>query len=44
MDGNDAARSMELLPDGKLVNIKSGHNVHTEKPDEFVKVLLDHFL
>lgn len=44
MDGNDAARAMELLPDGKLVNIKSGHDVHTEKPDEFVKVLLDHFL
>ncbi len=43
MDGNDARRALELLPDGTLVNIKSGHNVHQQKPREFVQVLLDRF-
>lgn len=43
MDGNDAARANSLLPVSRLVNIESGHDVHTEKPDEFVQVLLEHF-
>ncbi len=44
MDGDDAARAVGLLPDGALVNIKSGHDVHHQKPREFVSVLLEHFL
>ncbi len=44
MDGDDAARAVSLLPEVRLVNIESGHDVHTEKPDEFVEVLLEHFL
>ncbi len=44
MDGDDAARAVELLQNGRLVSIKSGHDVHTEKPDEFVQVLVEHFL
>ena len=43
MDGEDAARAMDLLRDGMLVNIKSGHNVHGEKPRQFVAVLLKAF-
>ena len=42
MYGNDSERALELLPNGELVNIKSGHDVHNEKPREFVRVLLDH--
>lgn len=44
MDGDDAARAVSLLPAGRLVNIEAGHDVHTEKPDEFVQVLFEHFL
>lgn len=40
MDDHDAQRVMSLLRDGGLVSVDSGHNVHGEKPAEFVKALL----
>lgn len=39
MDANDAQRAHELLGYNELVSVDSGHSVHTEKPDEFVKIV-----
>ena len=42
MDGDDAKRAHELMPESELINnIKSGHNIHDEKPAFFVKVMVD---
>ncbi|HLV09033.1 MAG TPA: alpha/beta hydrolase, partial [Halanaerobiales bacterium] len=42
MDNDDAKRAHALLPDNELIdNIKSGHNIHDEKPDFFVDIMLD---
>jgi len=40
MDGDDAQRAHDLLPDDVLVDgIESGHDIHAEKPDLFVTTL-----
>ena len=43
MDGDDAQRAVEQLQNGRLVDVKSGHDVHGEKPAEFVKILREQF-
>ncbi|MEA4846401.1 MAG: alpha/beta hydrolase [Clostridiaceae bacterium] len=35
MDENDAQRAHELIPGNELINVKSGHDFHYEKPKEF---------
>ncbi|KXT79763.1 Hydrolase, alpha/beta fold family [Streptococcus sp. DD11] len=42
MDEKDAKRADKLLPANTLVdNIKSGHDIHAEKPDIFIQALKD---
>ncbi len=42
MDGDDAKRAHELMPENKLIdNIKSGHNIHDEKPILFIDVMIN---
>jgi pimeloyl-ACP methyl ester carboxylesterase len=41
LDGNDAERVHTLIKDNVLINVVSGHDVHAEKPQEFVKIMLD---
>lgn len=43
MDGDDAERAVGLLKNGSLVNVKSGHDVHNERPAEFVRILVENF-
>lgn len=41
MDEDDAKRAHQLLPENELIdNIKSGHNIHDEKPTFFVEVMV----
>ncbi|HWR23119.1 MAG TPA: alpha/beta hydrolase [Feifaniaceae bacterium] len=41
MSGEDARRAHELIPGNILVDVKSGHDVHYEKPKEFVRIMLE---
>ncbi len=41
MSGEDAARAHSLMGNSELVNVKSGHAVHIEKPDIFIRILTD---
>jgi pimeloyl-ACP methyl ester carboxylesterase len=41
MSGEDAARAHDLIDGNVLVNVDSGHDVHFEKPDVFVQVMID---
>lgn len=42
MDDKDAKRVDKLLPNNRLVdNIKSGHDIHAEKPDIFIQTIDD---
>jgi pimeloyl-ACP methyl ester carboxylesterase len=42
MDGDDARRAHDLLPDDELVDgIESGHDIHAEKPGLFVDTLVE---
>lgn len=42
MSGDDARRAHSLLVNNKLIDdIKTGHDIHDEKPDYFVKVMED---
>ncbi len=42
MSGDDAKRVHSLLKDNELIDdIKSGHDIHYEKPSYFVKVMED---
>lgn len=41
MSGEDARRAHELIDNNVLVNVKSGHDVHWEKPKEFTNILFD---
>ncbi len=40
MSGEDAQRAHELIPGNILVDVKSGHGVHYEKPKEFINIML----
>ncbi len=40
MSGEDAKRAHELIPQNTLVDVKSGHGVHCEKPMEFIDIML----
>jgi hypothetical protein len=40
MSGDDAYRAHSLLRDNELIdNIKTGHDIHDEKPDYFAQVM-----
>ncbi|WP_427891700.1 alpha/beta fold hydrolase [Kribbella sp. GL6] len=41
MDGDDAARVTALIDGAALVRVNSGHNVHGERPKEFLKAVRD---
>lgn len=41
MDNNDVAKAKSLVKGLKVVNVDSGHLVHFEKSDEYLKILLD---
>lgn len=43
MSGDDAQRAHELIAGNELIDVKSGHNFHYEKPKEFIKIMLDFF-
>lgn len=40
MDGDDAARARDLIPDVQFFKVDSGHNFHWEKPGDFVEIIL----
>jgi pimeloyl-ACP methyl ester carboxylesterase len=37
----DAAKVQSLLQDNEIITIKSGHDIHFEHPDEFIKIMVD---
>lgn len=41
MSGDDAQRAHSLLKNNELINVNSGHGFHDEKPDEFIKIMID---
>lgn len=41
MSGDDAQRAHELIAGNRLINVKSGHDLHYEKPKEFIRIMLD---
>jgi pimeloyl-ACP methyl ester carboxylesterase len=41
MSGDDAKRAHELIAGNELIDVKSGHDFHYEKPKEFVRIMLD---
>jgi pimeloyl-ACP methyl ester carboxylesterase len=41
MSGPDAERAHELIRGNELINVNSGHDVHFEHPQEFVKIMTD---
>lgn len=41
MDDKDAKRAHSLIKGNEMIDIESGHDVHYEKPDEFIKVMID---
>ncbi len=41
MSGDDAKRAHELIPGNKLIKVDSGHDVHYEKPREFIQIMMD---
>lgn len=40
MDDQDAERAHSLIKDNVLVDIRSGHDSHYEKPQEFIRILV----
>jgi len=40
MSGDDAKKACSLIDGCKLINIKSGHDSHAEKPKEFIMILI----
>lgn len=41
MSGEDAQRAHELIAGNELIDVKSGHDFHYEKPKEFIRIMLD---
>ncbi|MGA8943797.1 MAG: alpha/beta hydrolase [Thermoactinomyces sp.] len=41
MDGKDASRAYQLLKNSERIRVDSGHGFHFEKPEEFIKILLE---
>ncbi len=41
MSGEDAQRAHALIAGNELISVKSGHDFHYEKPQEFIRILLD---
>ncbi len=41
MDDQDASRAASLMPHTQLVTVDSGHDVHVEKPEIFMKIVTD---
>jgi pimeloyl-ACP methyl ester carboxylesterase len=41
MDGNDANRVHSLIKNNELIEVKSGHGFHDEKPKDFIKIMKD---
>jgi pimeloyl-ACP methyl ester carboxylesterase len=41
MDDEDASRAVSLLSNGRLERVDSGHSVHIEDPDIFIKIVVD---
>lgn len=41
MDGKDASRAHSLIKNNELIDIKSGHGVHVEKPKDFTRIMID---
>ncbi|MEG6511752.1 alpha/beta hydrolase [Desulforamulus ruminis] len=41
MDEKDADRAHSLLKNDALINVKSGHGFHFEKPKDFIKIMID---
>lgn len=39
MDGKDAEKARSLMRDCELVNVKTGHGFHFEKPEDYVSIL-----
>ena len=37
----DAEKVHSLLKGNEMISIKSGHDIHFEKPDEFITILVD---
>jgi pimeloyl-ACP methyl ester carboxylesterase len=40
MSGEDAQRAHQLIAGNKLIEVKSGHGFHFEKPKEFIRIML----
>lgn len=41
MSGEDAGRAHSLIQDNRLIDIASGHDVHSEKSKQFTRMLID---
>src|SRR5690554_7849 len=41
MSGDDAQRAHRLIAGNKLINVKSGHDFHYEKPKKFTRIMLE---
>jgi pimeloyl-ACP methyl ester carboxylesterase len=41
MDENDAQRAHGLIKGNELINIKSGHDVHYERPKEYINIMIN---
>ncbi|HKJ26408.1 MAG TPA: alpha/beta hydrolase, partial [Anaerolineales bacterium] len=41
MSDEHAARAMELLPNARLERLDAGHATHIDKPDEFIRIMLE---
>ncbi|MDP4153313.1 MAG: alpha/beta hydrolase [Bacillota bacterium] len=41
MDENDATRAHSLIKNNELIEVKSGHGFHDEKPKDFIKIMKD---
>ena len=41
MDDEDASWALSLLSNGRLEEVNSGHSVHMEDPDVFIKTVID---
>lgn len=41
MDEQDAKLAHSLIKNNTLINVKSGHGFHFEKPKDFIEIMLD---
>jgi len=41
MNDKDANHAHSLMQNNKLIKVKSGHGFHFEKPEEFIKIMME---